>query len=136
MMNEWPKAAFGHLQYRQSNGQAKTPRPGASWIKIEHAANSLDPGPMRVAGNDQVNSGGYGVQPQFMDIVQDVDRAPAKPYHLGVGITFRPVVGIDIPSDCNHRRNPAESDDDVRPTDIAGVDDMRHPGQALLSLRT
>ena len=62
-----------------------------------------------------------------MDIVQDVDRAPADPYHLGVGITFRPVVGIDIPSDCNHRRNPAESDDDVRPTDIAGVDDMRHP---------
>ena len=31
-----------------------------------------------------------------MDIVQDVDRAPADPYHLGVGITFRPVVGIDI----------------------------------------
>ena len=101
-MNEWPKAAFGHLQYRQSNGQAKTPRPGASWIKIEHAANSLDPGPMRVAGNDRVNSAGYRVQPQFMDIVQDVDRAPAEPYHLGVGITFRPVVGIDIPSDCNH----------------------------------
>ena len=71
-----------------------------------------------------------------MDIVQDVDRAPAEPYHLGVGIAFRPVVGIDIPSDCNHRRNPAESDDDVRPTDIAGVDDMRHPGQALLSLWT
>ena len=71
-----------------------------------------------------------------MDIVQDVDRAPADPYHLGVGMTFRPVVGIDIPSDCNHRRNPAESDDDVRPTDIAGVNDMRHPGQALLSLWT
>ena len=136
MMNEWPKAAFGQLQYRQSDGQVKTPRPGASWIKIEHAANSLDPGPMRVAGNDHVNSAGYGIQLQFMDIVQDVDRAPAEPYHLGVGITFRPVVGIDIPSDRNHRRNPAESGDDVRPTDIAGVDDMRHPGQALLSLWT
>jgi len=136
MMNEWPKAAFGHLQYRQSDGQVKTPRPGASWIKIEHAANSLDPGPMRVAGNDHVNSAGYGIQLQFMDIVQDVDRAPAEPYHLGVGITFRPVVGIDIPSDRNHRRNPAECGDDVRPTDIAGVDDMRHPGQALLSLWT
>ena len=55
---------------------------------------------MRVAGNDHVNSAGYRVQPQFMDIVQ------------------------------------AESDDDVRPTDIAGVNDMRHPGQALLSLWT
>ena len=136
MMNEWSKAAFGQLQDRQSDGQVKTPRPGASWIKIEHAANSLDPGPMRVAGNDHVNSAGYGIHLQFIDIVEDVDRAPAEPYHLGVGITFRPVVGIDIPSDRNHRRNPAESGDDVRPTDIAGVDDMRHPGQALLSLWT
>jgi hypothetical protein len=46
------------------------------------------------------------------------------------------VAGIDIPSDRNHRRNAAESDDDVRPTDVAGVDDMFHPCQALLSLWT
>jgi hypothetical protein len=26
--------------------------------------------------------------------------------------------------------------DDVRPTDVAGVDDMCHPGQALLSIWT
>src|SRR5258705_904246 len=98
MMNEWPKAAFGQLQYRQSDGQVKTPRPGASWIKIEHAANSLDPGPMRVAGNDHVNSTRYGIQLQFMDIVRNVDRAPAEPHHLRVGITFRPVDRIDIAS--------------------------------------
>lgn len=135
-MNEWPKAASGQLQYRQGDGQAKTPWPGASWVKVEHALNSLDPGPMRVAGNDHVNSAGYGIQLQLMDIVQHVDRAPAEPYDCGVGIRFRPVAGINIPSDRNHRRNPTESDDDLRPADIAGVDDMRHPGQASLSLWT
>ena len=136
MVNEWSKGALGQLQCRESDGQVKTPWPGAPRIKIEHTVNSLDPGPMRVAGNDHVNSAGYGIQLEFIDIVEDVDRTPAEPYHLGVGITFRPVAGIDIPSDRNHRRNLAESGDDVRPTDVAGVDDMCHPGQALLSLWT
>jgi len=135
-MNEWPKGAFGQLQCRESDGQVKTPWPGASRIKIEHTVNSLDPRPMRVAGNDHVNSTGYGIQLEFIDIVEDVDRAPAEPYHLGLGITFRPVAGIDISSDRNHRRNLAESGDDVQPTDVTGVDDMLHPGQALLSLWT
>jgi hypothetical protein len=90
MMNEWPRAAFGQPQYRQSDGQVKTPWPNAPWIKIEHAVNSLDPGPMRVAGNDHVNSAGYGIHLQFMDIVQDVDRALAESYHLGPRLAGQP----------------------------------------------
>ena len=76
MMNEWPKAAFGQLQYRQSDGQVKTPGPGAAWIKIKQAVNSLDPGPMSVAGNDHANAARCGTQLEFMDVVQHVDRAP------------------------------------------------------------
>ena len=136
MMDEWPNGAFGQFQCRESDGQVETPWPGASRIKIEHTVNNLDPRPMRVAGNDHVNSAGYGIHLQFIDIVEDVDRAPAEPYHLGVGITFCPVSSIDIPSDRNHGCNLAESGDDVGPTDVAGVDDMLHPGQALLSLCT
>jgi hypothetical protein len=79
MMNEWSKGAFGQLQCRESDGQVKTPWPGASRIKIEHTVNSLDKGPMRVAGNDHVNSAGYEIQLELIDIVEDVDRAPAEP---------------------------------------------------------
>jgi len=32
------------------------------------------------------------------------------------------------------RRNPTESDKNIRTTNIARVDDMRHPGKPLLSL--
>jgi hypothetical protein len=91
---------------------------------------------MRVTRNDHVNSAGYGIYLQFIDIVEDVDRAPAEPYHLGVRVTFCPVSSIDIASDRNHRRNLAKSGDDIGPTDVAGMDDMLHPGQALLSLWT
>jgi hypothetical protein len=48
---------------------------------------------------------------------------------------FRPVAGIDVSFDRSDRRNPTEADKNVRATDIAGVDDMRHPGKSLLSLR-
>jgi hypothetical protein len=47
---------------------------------------------------------------------------------------FRPVAGIDVPSDRNDRRNALESGDNVWRTDIASVDDMRHTCEALLNL--
>src|SRR5262245_16048857 len=124
IMNGWPKAACAQFQSRQSDGQVETSRPSASWIKIEHAANSLDPRPMRVAGNDHGYSARPRIELQFMDIVQDVDGTPAEPYRPGVRIVFRPVASIDVPSDRNHRRNPAQTCDDVWPTNITGVDDM------------
>ena len=89
-----------------------------------------------MAGNDHANPAGYGIQLELINIVEDVYRAPAEPYHLGVGITFCPVAGIDIPSNRNHRRNLLESSDYVRPTDVAGVDDKLHSSQAVLSLPT
>lgn len=91
---------------------------------------------MRVARNDHVNSAGCGIQLHVTEIVHNVDEAPAQPYHLGVGVAFRPMPGIDVPSDCSHGRNPAEPSDDVRPTDVTRVDNMRHPSQLLFSFRT
>jgi hypothetical protein len=46
------------------------------------------------------------------------------------------VADIDVPSDRNDRRNPLESGDNVRQTDVADVDNMRHACEALLDLRT
>src|SRR5579859_1824359 len=66
-----------------------------------------------------------------MDIVQNVDHAPAKSDSLGGGRIFKKIVGIDIASDCRHRRNLTEPGDDVRPTDVARVHDMRHARQML-----
>jgi hypothetical protein len=71
-------------------GVLDAPSPSAPWTKIEHAVNSLDPGPMRVAGNDHVNSVGYRIHLQFMGIVQDVDRALAESYHLGPRLAGQP----------------------------------------------
>jgi hypothetical protein len=104
--------------------------------EIEHPANRLDPGPMRVAANDDVNPARDWIELQCLDVVQDIDAAPAEGYHLGLRILLRPVAGIDVPSNRNDRRNPLESGDNVRRTDVAGMDNMRHACEALLDLRT
>jgi hypothetical protein len=90
---------------------------------------------MRVAGNDHVNSANCWIDLQFLKVVQDIEGPLPEPYHLSVGIMFRPVPGIDVSSNRGDRRNPTESDENVRATNIASVDDMRHPGKPLLSLR-
>jgi hypothetical protein len=136
MMDEWLKTACGQIQGRHGDGQVETPWPSASRIEIEHPANSLDPGPMRVAANDDVNPARDWIELHCLDVVQDMDAAPAEGYHLGLRILLRPVAGIDVPSDRNDRRNPLESGDNVRRTDVAGEDNMRDACEALLDLRT
>ena len=90
---------------------------------------------MRVAGNDYVNAASCWIDLQFLKVVQDIEGPLPELYHLSVGIMFRPVAGIDVSSDRSDRRNPTESDKNVRTTNIASVDDMRHSGKFLLSLR-
>jgi len=89
---------------------------------------------MRVTGNDHVNSANCRIDLQFLKVVQDIEGPLPEPYHLSVGIVLRPVAGIDVSSNRSDRRNPTESDENVRATNIASVDDMRHPGKPLLSL--
>jgi hypothetical protein len=136
VMNEWPRIACGQIQSRQSDGQVETAWPSTSRIEIEHAADSLNQRPMRVARNNHVDPARHRIELQFVDVVEDIDGMPAEPYHLGVRIVFRPLALIDVPSDRNNRRNPAESVQDVRTTDVAGMDYMRHSGEPLPGLWT
>ena len=86
---------------------------------------------MRVTGNDHVNSADRWINLQFLKVVQDVERSPSELYRLSVRIMFRPVGSIDVRSD---RRNPTEFDKNILTTNVASVDDMRHPRKPLLSL--
>jgi hypothetical protein len=136
MMDEWPKTACGQIQGRHRDGQVEPPWPSASGIEIEHPVNRLDSGPMRVTANDDVDPARDWIELQRFDVVQDVDAAPAEGYHPGLRIMFRPVAGIDVPSDRNDRRNAFESGNNFRRTDIAGMNDVRHAREALLNLWT
>jgi hypothetical protein len=124
MMDKGVKTACGQIQSRHSDGQVETSWPSASRIETERPANGFDPGPMRMAANDDVDTARARIELQCFDVVKDVDAAPTERYHLGLRIMLRPVAGIDVPSDRSDRRDPLEAADNVWRTDIAGVDDM------------
>jgi hypothetical protein len=134
MMDYWRKTACGQIQSRHRDGQVETSRPSASRIEIEHPANSLDPGPMRVAANDDVDPARNWIESQCFDVMQNIDAAPTERHHLCLRIMFRPAAGIDVPSDRNDRCNLLESGDNAWRTDIAGVEDMRHAREGCLDL--
>jgi hypothetical protein len=91
MMDEWLKTACSQIQSRHGDGQVETPWPSASRIEIGHPANSLDPRPVRVAANDDVNPARDWIELQCLDVVQGIDAAPAEGCHLGLRILLRPV---------------------------------------------
>jgi hypothetical protein len=78
IMDGWPRTACGQIQSRHSDWQVETPWPSTSRIEIEHPANSLDPGPMRVAANDDVNPARDWFEPERFEVVRSVHRGLAS----------------------------------------------------------
>jgi hypothetical protein len=89
---------------------------------------------MRVTGNDHVNSRCWRINLQFLKVVQDVEPPHAELHHLSVWILLGPAAGIDISSDRSDRRNLTELNENVRTTDITGMDDMARPSESPLCL--
>ena len=86
---------------------------------------------MRVAGDEHVNSAGYGIQLEFIDIVEDVDRDAARFKDLGFRQLARPRRFVDVPAYCRDGSNRRESWEDFGRADIAGVDDVLRSAQGF-----
>ncbi|KRR27208.1 hypothetical protein CQ13_22330 [Bradyrhizobium retamae] len=89
-----------------------------------------------MAGNNHVDPALRRIKLQVLDVMKDMDRLLAKPDRLCIRIILRPRPFIDVPPDCNNRRNPAESVDDFGAADVTGMDDVGYAGQPLLGFRT
>ncbi len=135
IMNECLNVLSGQLQYRQSDGKPEAARSGATRIEVKRALNGLDLSLMRVTGNHDVNAARHRIQVKCTTIVEDVDRTPAERHQSGLWIRLRPLRGVDVPSNRNHRRNLAELVDDLRSTDVPGMDDLFNPFQSAFGLR-
>jgi hypothetical protein len=64
---------------------------------MKHAAKSLDPGPMRVAVNDDVNPLEGWIQLQCLDVVQDITLS--SPGFGGQSVVGRIDVTLDFRSE-------------------------------------
>jgi hypothetical protein len=89
-----------------------------------------------MAGNNHVDPTRRWIELQVVDVMKDMNRVVAKPDRLCIRIIVRPRPVIDIAPNCDNRRNPAESVDDLRVADVTGMDDVGHAGQLLLRFGT
>jgi len=136
MMKQGLGTAGRQIQRRQGDRQVETAWPSTSWIEIEHPTGGLNQRAMRMAGNNHVDPTRRWIESQVVDVMKDIDRVVAKPDRLCIRIIVRPGPVIDIPPNCDNRRNPAESVDDLRAADVTGMDDVGHADQPLLGFRT
>src|SRR6516164_6195374 len=136
MMKQRLEIACRQIQCRQGDRQVETAWPSTSRIEIEHPTPGLNQRAMRMAGNNHVDPTRRWIELQVVDVMKDIDRVVAKPDRLCIRIIVRPRPIIDIPPNCDDRRNPAESVDDLGAADVTGMDDVGHAGQPLLGFGT
>jgi len=72
-------------------GNLKRRRPALSGIQVEHAPDRVDLRHMGMAGDDDVDAGRDGIDPQGLEIVQNEDRPVAEPDEFGIGVFVGPV---------------------------------------------
>ena len=124
-------AARPDLHHRHADRQPEPPRPGRAGIEVENAAGPLDPGPVRVAGDDRPDPRLRRVAVELLAVVQHQDLLPGELDSDLLGIHARPVRRIHVASDRGDRRDPRQRLDDSGPADVAGMDDVIGPGESL-----
>src|SRR3954452_11845393 len=135
-MNHGPQiAALVQIERRQCNRQFKASWPGAPGIQEQYSVDRVDLHPMRMAGNDCVHAMSYGVDPERLQVMQEVEAMAAEAHRFGFGIAPRPIADIGISPDGGDGRNAAEPVQNLRRADIAGVDNVGHSREAICDLR-
>src|ERR1700735_3190032 len=88
-----------HDEPSQGDWELESPRPCAAGIEIEHAVSRLLLWLVTVAGGHDVESGGFGLEIEAREIVQDIDGNAGELDDFGFGEFARPPVLIDVSAD-------------------------------------
>ena len=121
--------ADGHRQFEAS-------RSGAAGIEIENAISCLLLRHMAVAGDHNPESGRRGFEIKLRKVVQHVNADAAEFDCLGLWNSFCPCFAVDIAADRGQRGNRCEFIENMRISDIPGVNDVLGTAQGLHSLGT
>jgi len=124
-----PETALADGKARHRHREREAPRSRASWIQEEDAVFPFGARTMGVAADDRMKALGSGIDIQLFQIVEDVDAEAAYVEGLGHGKSPCPGTPVVVASHRNHRRDPPELLEHLRPADVPGVDDQLAPPQ-------
>src|SRR5579885_1971828 len=115
-------AIYHQLAHR--NWQIETPWAGAAWVEVEHAVPGLLPGNVAVAVDDGLNAGGFGIQVELFQDVQNVNCDAFDFDELGLGKVLGIHSVIDVPAHGGYGSNLSQTVEDRWIADITGMDDV------------
>ena len=87
--------------------------------------------PMRVPGNDNVESGYAWNELKLVQIMQHIEYPAAEYDKLGVGIVLCPLARVYVSFYSCGRGDPSQSFNHFRSADIPGMDDVVRPRELL-----
>ena len=128
-------AAF-YDQPAHADWQLEPPRSRAARIEIQHAVPRLLLRNVTVARDDHAECCSLRLQIKLRQIVEHVDTEAADLDHLGLMQPARPRAFVDVPANRCDGRNLRQFVENLRSTDIAGVNDVLRNAQRLERLRT
>lgn len=128
--------AVGDLQAAEGDGKAEAARAGASGIEVEHAVAGELAVLVGVAADDGGESGGFGVEVEGVEVVNDVDNSAGEFDDFSSVETLGPGLDVDIAADGGDGRDFLERGNDLRIADVAGMDDVLRAAQESERFRT
>jgi hypothetical protein len=124
-------AAVLYDQFANADGKFEATGTGAAGIEIEDSVARLLIWDVTVAADHNCEAGGSGIEVQFCQIVEDVDREAACFKHLDFGQLARPRSFVDVATYGGDGSNRGESWEDFWRADVAGVDDALRSAQGF-----
>ena len=123
------------LQLGHGNGKLESTRARASGIDVEHTATILYRWPVRMARHNHVKSGCHGIEIQFGQIVQDVDKDFTNLKDFCFRDCLRPRAFVIVATYRSEWCKIAQLLENVPAADIPGVDNEIAPTEECRCLR-
>ncbi len=118
------QTGIGNFKSSHADGQTEPLRSGAAGIEIQDAIFQFLFGSMRVAADYGRESCSFRIEIKRVDVMNQVEVQAAKHDNLSLGKVPRPGLSIDVTTDGRDRRDLLECRNNLRVTNVAGVEDV------------
>jgi hypothetical protein len=112
------------FENRKRDRQLEAPAPGTAGIHVKHAVYGVDLWHMGVTGNNDIEALSYRIDPQGVEVVQNVEQSSGELHELGFGKFGSPFARIHVSSDRRDGGNSPQRGDDLGIADVAAVNDV------------
>lgn len=127
---------FEEVEAREGDREMEAFGTGAAGIDVEDTVAPVGVGFVGVAGDDDLEAGGFWVEVEVPEVVKDVDRGSGELDDFGKRECFGPRCGVDVPANGVDGSNGSELVEHGGIADVAGVHDGVGAFQSRHSFRT